>query len=219
MGVWPLRVSYTPLSCWRRLWRLDYHVCVWPLRVFYTLLSFWRRLRGRLWRLDHYVLAYNWPLRVLYTLLSLSRRLWHLDHYVHVWPSRIFRPFCVFDIVLRVRPLWVRYSVCRVYTITSMCLTFWSLYTLLSLYSLLFPLGLFGRPYLWSGCLWPLWTGVFQNFECLKLLDESFISDTTFFYLFCFCFCFVCLLFFHSLCMYVCLHVYFAFVCILCWML
>ena len=84
---------------WRRLWRLDHHVCVWPLRVFYTLLNFWRRL----WCLDHYV--YNWPLRVLYTLLSLSRRLWHLDHYVYVWPSRLFRPFCVFDIVSRVRPL------------------------------------------------------------------------------------------------------------------
>ena len=121
----PLRVSYTLLSCWR-LWRLDHHVCIWPLRIFYTLLSFWRRL----WRLDHYV--YNWPLRVFHTLLSLSRRLWHLDHYVYVWPSRIFRPFCVFDIVSRVRPLWVRYSVCRVYTITSVCLTFWSLYTLLA---------------------------------------------------------------------------------------
>ena len=135
MGFWPLRVSFTLLSYWRRLWRLDHHVCVWLLRVFYTLLSFWRRL----WRLDHYV--YNWPLRVLYTLLSLSRRLWHLDHYVYVWPSRLLRPFCVFDIVSRVRPFWVRYSVCRVYTITSVCLTFWSLYTLLSLYSLLAPLA------------------------------------------------------------------------------
>ena len=99
---------------------LDHYVYNWPLRVFYTLLRCWRRL----WRLARYV--YNWSLRVSYTLLSLSRRLWHFDHYVYVWPSRLFRPFCAFDIVSREWPLWVRYSVCCGYTITSVCLTFWS---------------------------------------------------------------------------------------------
>ena len=92
----------------------------WPLRVFYTLLRCWCRL----WRLARYV--YNWSLRVFYTLLSLSRRLWHLtitcmldlhdylDHFVFLTSFRVLDPF------------WVRYSVCCVYTITSVCLTFWS---------------------------------------------------------------------------------------------
>ena len=38
------------------------------------------------------------------------------------------------------------YSVCRVYTLTSVCLTFWSLYTP---FDFIFAFGSFGRPYLW----------------------------------------------------------------------
>ena len=55
---WPLRVFYTLLRCWRRLWRLARYVYNWSLRVFYTLLS----LSRRLWHLDHYV--YVWPSRL-----------------------------------------------------------------------------------------------------------------------------------------------------------
>ena len=106
------------LCFWGLLWCLDHYVCYDPYGHLKPFLVFWGLLRC----LDHYV--YNWPLRVFYTFLSFWVRLWHLHHYVYVWPLRLSRPFCVFDIVSRVKPLWVRYIVCCIYTITSVCLTF-----------------------------------------------------------------------------------------------
>ena len=72
---------------------------VYTITGFNTLLRFWGRLR----RLDHHEFFdlyeyFNYPFEFLTSFMAFRPlRV--------VWPSRLFRPFCVFDIVSYVRPL------------------------------------------------------------------------------------------------------------------
>ena len=79
-----------PFEFWGSFAVLDHYVYNWSLPGIYTLLRFWGRLR----RLDHHEFFdlyeyFNYPFEFLTSFMAFRPlRV--------VWPSRLFRPFCVF---------------------------------------------------------------------------------------------------------------------------
>ena len=82
-----------PFEFWGYFAVLDHYVYNWPLPGYLYPFEVWGRLR----RLDHHEFFdlnkyFNYPFEFLTSFMAFGPlRV--------VWPSRLFRPFCVFDIV------------------------------------------------------------------------------------------------------------------------